>query len=156
MLSIARLTLAAAAFALGPLQANAAESDSNLQGNYGFRFAGTDYAVTKRAIVASGVFVADGKGNITSGSLTYNDGGDICTGTAVNSTYAIDADGEGTLNLQYTLSGTCPLGPAFSFAIALAYPNPNQARIVQMTGTDFSIDGNTTTSAPVAGEADRY
>jgi hypothetical protein len=158
MSTLAKIALAATAFAAGyvPLAANAAFTVANLKGSFGFRFSGTDYAISGKQIVASGVFFADGAGNITGkGSITYNDAGSICTGTTVNSTYTIVADGEGILNLKYSLSGTCPLGPVFTFAIALANPGGGIAHTVEMSSTAITVNGDSNSPLiPVVGEAE--
>lgn len=155
---IARFALAVAAVALGfgSMGANA-WTVSNVKGTYGFRFFGTDYAVTGKGIVATGIFNADGSGNITTtGSITYNDGGSVCTGTALKGgIYTVASDGEGTLTLQYTLSGTCPLtGPNFDFAIAIAAPNTSSdATTVQMSST--GVGDNNTPAVVLVGVANR-
>lgn len=158
MLTIAKTALTAAAFAalLVSTPANAAFTVANLKGNYGFRFSGTDYATSGKQIVATGVFFADGAGNITGrGSITYNDGGAICTGTTIKSTYSIVADGEGILNLQYALSGTCPLGPLFTFAIALANPAGGITKTVQMSSTIITVNNDVKSPLiPVVGVAE--
>jgi hypothetical protein len=158
MLTFAKTAIIAAAFAalLAPVGANAAFTVANLKGNYGFRFSGTDYATSGKQIVATGVFFADGAGNITGkGSITYNDGGAICTGTTIKSTYSIVADGEGILNLQYSLSGTCPLGPLFTFAIALANPAGGITKTVQMSSTTITVNNDVKSSQiPVVGVAE--
>jgi hypothetical protein len=158
MSAIARSALAAAAIAatLGPINADAAWTVANVKGFYGFRFSGTDYAITGKQVVATGEFFADGAGNITGkGSITYNDGGNICTGTTVNSTYTVVNDGEGILNLQYALAGSCPLGPVFTFAIALASPTAGNAKIVQMSSTAITVNSDVKSPLiPVVGEAD--
>ena len=158
MLAIAKTALTTAAFAalLASAPANAAFTVANLKGNYGFRFSGTDYATSGKQIVATGVFFADGAGNITGkGSITYNDGGAICTGTTINSTYTVVPDGEGILNLQYALSGACPLGPLFTFAIALANPVSGIAKTVQMSSTTITVNNDVKSpQIPVVGEAD--
>jgi len=158
MLTIAKTTITAAAFAvlLAPVGANAAFTVANLKGNYGFRFSGTDYATSGKQVVATGVFFADGAGNITGkGSITYNDGGAICTGTTIKSTYSIVADGEGILKLQYSLSGTCPLGPLFTFAIALANPAGGITKTVQMSSTTITVNQDVKSSLiPVVGVAE--
>ncbi len=158
MPTIARIALAATVFAAGfvPFAANAAFTVANLKGSYGFRFSGTDYVTSGKQIVATGVFFADGAGNITGkGSITYNDGGSICTGTTVNSTYTIVADGEGILSLKYSLSGVCPIGPVFNFAIALANPGGGIAHTVQMSSTTITVNGDVNSPLiPVVGEAD--
>ena len=158
MLTIAKTTIVAAALAalLAPVGANAAFTVANLKGNYGFRFSGTDYATSSKQIVATRVFFADGAGNITcKGSITYNDGGAICTGTTIKSTYSIVADGEGILNLQYSLSGTCPLGPLFTFAIALANPAGGITKTVQMSSTTITVNQDVKSPLiPVVGVAE--
>ncbi len=158
MSRIAGLALAATVFAAGfvPFEANAAFTVANIKGNYGFRFSGTDYASSGRQIVASGIFFADGAGNITGrGSITYNDGGAICTGTTIKSSYTVVADGEGILNLQYALSGACPLGPLFTFAIALANPAGGIAKTVQMSSTTITVNKDVNSpQIPVVGVAE--
>jgi len=158
MLAIAKTALTTAAFAalLASTPANAAFTVANLKGNYGFRFSGTDYATSGKQVVATGVFFADGAGNITGrGSITYNDGGAICTGTTIKSTYSIVADGEGVLNLQYALSGTCPLGPLFTFAIALANPAGGITKTVQMSSTTIIVNQDVKSPlVPVVGVAE--
>ena len=157
-MQIARMAMAAAIFAaaLVPIEADAAFTVANVKGFYGFRFSGTDYASSGRQIVATGIFFADGAGNITGkGSITYNDGGAICTGTTIKSTYSIVADGEGILNLQYSLSGTCPLGPLFTFAIALANPAGGITKTVQMSSTTITVNQDVkSTLVPVVGVAE--
>jgi hypothetical protein len=54
-------------------------SIASLNGGYSFRFYGQDFAHfpsgINNQIAGVGVFTADGNGNITDGSLAYNDGG---------------------------------------------------------------------------------
>ena len=107
----------------GPLHAYAAESDANLSGPYGFRLVGLDNVVTHSWVVATGEFTANGKGNITAGSTTYNDDGAVCTASLANRAYTIVSDGEGTLQFALTgLSGSCPIGPTFNFAARARRP----------------------------------
>ena len=152
------LAVTAAAFCYGPLQANAFTA-ANVSGSYAFRFSGTDYAVTGKQIVATGVFTANGSGGITAGSISYNDGGNLCTSTTLVSTassYTVVADGEGTLNLQFTtFSGSCPLTPFYHFAIAIANPKSAIEQHIELSSTTFGINaGGETTAVPVAGVAE--
>jgi hypothetical protein len=160
MSPIAKTVLAATIFAaaMAPIEASAvnAASIANMKGFYSFRFSGTDYVISGKQIVATGVYFADGAGNISGkGSITYNDGGAICTGTTINSTYTVAGDGEGVLILKYSLSGTCPLGPQFTFAIALANPASGIFKTVQMSSTAIVVNGDTNSpNIPVVGVAE--
>ena len=151
------INAAAVAFGLFPVAANAL-SDTNLLGTYGFDFSGTDNAVTGKEIVASGVFVPDGLGNILRrSSITYNDGGSICSGTLTKGSYKVDVHGTGTMSMTFQLSGVCPLGPTFKFAFAVGYPaDTGIERIVHLSSTTFTVSGTETTAVAVAGRADHF
>ena len=78
-------------------------------GNYVFTSGGTAAA---SAYAAGGVFVSDGAGNVTAGSLDTNTGGTAKTNTTLNAcTYTVDT-ATGRIDLKlYTGSGTCPVAP---------------------------------------------
>jgi hypothetical protein len=161
MTAIARIALAAiaTAFCHNPLQANAGGTVANVKGSYAFRFSGTDYQTTGKQIVATGVFTTDGKGGISAGSISYNDGGALCSSTTLiptGSSYTIVTDGEGTLNLQFSaFTGMCPLQPTFDFAIAIAAPKSTIEQHIEMSSTTFSVSQDQTTpDVPVAGVAE--
>jgi hypothetical protein len=98
-------------------------SNSAVQGNYGFRVSGhidpaaADALGTGTSLAASGVFAADGKGNITAGSITYYAAanGNACSSKLAptaglgGSGYAVESDGEAFLNLQLqSVTKACP------------------------------------------------
>ena len=105
---------------------NPAITNSALSGNYVFSFSGYNSGTP---VMMAGSFVADGKGNITSGLLDYNDG----TGEApdnnptpqtisAGSVYNITPNGLGTLTLKTNLS-------VFQFAIIVK--SDGSGRLIQ-------------------------
>ena len=159
MRAISKLVLATTVLFLGlaPLQAEA-WTFKNVSGSYSFRFVGLDNADLHSWIVGTGVFVADGNSGISSGSITYNDGGDVCIGSIdKTSSYTVAADGEGTLTITFTIiSGTCPINPTFVFATALANPNAKATPIVQtleMNTTSVTINSENTSNVMIYGAA---
>jgi hypothetical protein len=152
MRAMSKFILASTALFLGlaPLQAQA-WTKSNVNGSYGFRLVGLDNVDTHSWIVGTGVFVTNGKGGISSGSITYNDGSDVCIGSInQGSSYTVASDGEGTLTIMFTMtSGTCPIIPTFEFAIALANPNNKATPIAQtleMNSTLVTFDNDENSS----------
>jgi len=120
----------AIAIGFGPLQARAANlialSEANVSGRYSFRFSGQDLIFgNAHQIAGVGVFVANGRGLISGGSLTYNDGGNVCVFRLPEEGgyYRVFADGEGYLTLRYgkpsNEAGECQFAGIFQFHIAL-------------------------------------
>jgi hypothetical protein len=72
--------------------------DADVKGSYAFSFDGT--AIGAGPVAASGVVVADGRGNITSGVRTLNFAGTVAQQT-FTCTYSVDPNGTG--------SAVCPL-----------------------------------------------
>lgn len=150
MRAMSKLIFTSSALMLGlaSLPAQASWSTANVKGSYAFRLMGYDSAATKSWFVGTGIFIADGSGNITGGSITYNDGGDVCTATVNSETgaYTVASDGEGTLNLTITpTSGTCPIDPNIDFAIALATPNTKPTPIaltIEMNTVEVTINSS--------------
>lgn len=161
------LLLAAASTAIavgfGSLQARAAGGLSvhSLSGAYSFRFYGQDFYTfptgTNNQIAAVGVFTADGAGGITAGSLSYDDGGELCIYTLNAGTYTVSSDGEGSLNLGSMTApiGPCPLHVPFEFYIAVTNLAPTGiAQIVELgTSTFTGSTGTSTSDVPVSGAA---
>ncbi len=82
-------------------------NDALLQGSYAFFFNGFD---TGGSVMIVGTLTADGKGNITSGTEDINRVSGVAIGaTITTSTYAIGADGRGTLALTSTFANQSPL-----------------------------------------------
>lgn len=156
MRALSKLILASTAliFSLAPLQAQANWSPANVKGSYAFRLIGLDTVATKSWIVGTGILIADGGGDITGGSITYNDGGDVCIGTvnSVNKAYTVATDGEGKLTLTFTpTSGTCPIQPTFVFAIALALPKAGIAQTIEMNTTSVNVNGDNSSAVMIYG-----
>ncbi len=88
-------------------------------GQYSFSFQGQTgtAAATSQTLIAAGSFTADGKGNITAGTLDLNGGGLLMQNTAVKGTYALDATGSGTALLA-TPQGSL----SFHFVVPPAAP----------------------------------
>jgi hypothetical protein len=106
-------------------------SAASLSGQYAFSMSGTEICTTSTGGQASfftrvGTFFVDGRGNVTGGLEDVN----ICTGVETlqftSGTYAIDADGRGTLRLTNSSGST-------NYSIALT--TNSQGSIVQMDGT---------------------
>jgi hypothetical protein len=155
MRAIARLIVASSILCSSTGLVHASETDANVNGSYGFRFNGYDNAVSKNFIVGTGEFIANGKGIITGGSITYNDGGNVCKAALVRSAYSVLADGEGTLTLAFTgVSPPCLINPSFTFAIALAQPSStNVAQVVQMNTISVEVNATATAQVMAAGVA---
>jgi hypothetical protein len=102
-------------------------SNASLKGQYAFSMSGTELcAGTGSFFGRIGTFTADGNGNITSGVEDVN----VCTGTSTlaftTSSYAIQADGRGTLSLTNNTGTT-------NYSIALS--TTSQGSIVQTDST---------------------
>lgn len=74
----------------------AATGNTSLNGAYAFTLGGG----LNTAIVAGGVFTADGNGTISSGIEDFNNNGSLAQNLASNGSYAIAANGRGTLSLN--------------------------------------------------------
>ncbi len=138
-------------------------SNASLSGRYTFRFYGQDFANFRSGlnnrIAALGVFVADGKGSITGGSLSYNDGGELCTNVVVGGRYSILSHGEGRLSLTTSpQTANCPLTKSFEFNVVLGkvYRATGIAYLAQMGGRVFTLaSGRSSSDVAVSGVADR-
>jgi hypothetical protein len=87
-------------------------SNASVSGPFAFTIAGADL-LNGNPFAAGGVLTSDGAGNVTAGIEDFNDAGSTNTGVPFTGTYAMAANGRGTLTLN-TGVGT------FSFAI---YPS---------------------------------
>lgn len=106
----------------------------SLRGAYAGRFSGTIFTNNGTLLMGgTGVFVADGKGNIT-GHESYNLSGTPCNAT-VTGTYAVNPDGTGTLSAAFNTtdqgceSGTYTQSLAIGDSgriVMLANSNPGQ------------------------------
>jgi len=110
-------------------------SNSSLSGNFGFTVAGQNFVNSPPSVplVAGGLFVSDGNGNLTSGTVDVNNGGVVTNvPIAAGSTYTVASNGRGTLNI---LGGGT--GSLSQFAI---YLTANQGALI------LELDPTLTTS----------
>ena len=105
--------------------------DSDVEGPYAFSFDGT--VIGAGPVAATGVVVADGKGNITSGVRTLNFNGVVAQQT-FTCTYSVNPDGTGSAlcPLDTPLPGA-PAVETFDFALE------DRARAFRLLGTTPGI-----------------
>ncbi|MBZ5489336.1 MAG: hypothetical protein LAO76_00205 [Acidobacteriia bacterium] len=82
-------------------------SNASVSGPFAFTIAGADL-LNGNPFAAGGVLTSDGAGNVTSGIEDFNDGGSVTTAVPLTGTYAMAANGRGTLTLN-TTAGTFSL-----------------------------------------------
>jgi len=87
-------------------------SNASVSGPFAFTIAGADL-LNGNPFAAGGVLTSDGAGNVNAGLEDFNDGGSVTTAVPFTGTYAMAANGRGTLTLN-TTAGT------FNFVI---YPS---------------------------------
>jgi len=88
-------------------------SNSSLKGNYTYHLYGMDTSGNQYA--EAGVFVADGNGNITSGTDDFNQFGNGFASSAITGKYSIGRDGNG----QITFTINAQSGNTFTVAVTL-------------------------------------
>src|SRR5215471_3114320 len=147
MRAILSLLAVSMAIAIGfvPLQARAANrfslSVANVSGSYSFRFSGQELIPgIAHQIAGVGVFVADGRGKIIGGSLTYNDGGNACGFRLTEGFYQVSADGEGSLSLKGSKENEavlCHFAGGFEFYIALGNVVNGIAQTLELASSLF-------------------
>jgi hypothetical protein len=121
-------------------------SNSSLKGQYAFSMSGSDF--NNEFFARIGSFIADGNGNITSGLEDVNTAAGEERLAFTASTYTIQADGRGVINLTNS-SGT------LSFSVTLL--SPTQGLIVQTdlnataSGTFFIQNPNSFNAAGISG-----
>src|SRR3954467_270075 len=96
-------------------------SNASVSGPFAFTVAGADL-LSLNPFAAGGVLTSDGAGNVTSGIEDFNDGGSVTTAVPLTGTYAMAANGRGTLTLN-TTAGT------FSFVI---YPSSGGVLVLEI------------------------
>jgi hypothetical protein len=93
-------------------------SNRSIRGNYAGVLSGVILQNgTPLNVVGSGIFIADGKGNIT-GHESYVFNGIPCTAT-ISGTCSVNSDGSGTDSIRLN-SGTAGCGDGFTQALAIA------------------------------------
>jgi len=101
------------------LEAAAPYTLASLNGGLAFTLGGTDHGAVP--VAAGGVITADGKGNLSSGTLDLNDGGIASLGASIGGTYSFTGNGRGILNITNTALGNLQfaLYPAQNHTIEL-------------------------------------
>jgi hypothetical protein len=78
-------------------------TNANLSGSFAFSYTGSD---ASGFLAVAGSFVADGAGNLTSGTQDINSGLGVRTNATITGTYVVRADGRGTANLNSPAGNT--------------------------------------------------
>ena len=78
-------------------------TNANLSGPFAFSYTGSD---ASGFLAVAGSFVADGAGNLNSGTQDINSGLGVRTNAAITGTYVVRADGRGTANLNSPAGNT--------------------------------------------------
>jgi hypothetical protein len=78
-------------------------TNANINGSFAFSYTGTDAG---GFLAVAGSFVADGAGNITSGTQDINSGAGVKTNAAISGAYTVRADGRGTATLNSPVGNT--------------------------------------------------
>src|ERR1700731_2251295 len=117
----------------GPTPPPAKFSNASLSGQYAFSMTGTELCAGSGSFFGRvGTFVADARGNITTGLEDIN----VCTGVETlqftGGTYSIGADGRGALSLT-NISGTT------TYSIALSTTTQG---IIAQTDVDVTASGS--------------
>jgi hypothetical protein len=101
-------------------------SNNSLKGNYTFHLYGLD--VTGNQYAESGTFVADGNGNITSGTDDFNQAPNGFSSNAITGTYGpIGKDGNG--QITFTLTG---IAPPNTFQVAVTLVSASQLYMTEV------------------------
>jgi len=117
-------------------------SNASLSGNFGFTVGGQNFTNTSPVpLVMGGLFITDGNGNLTSGTVDSNNGGVVTSlPLGANGTYTIASNGRGTLNF----TGLGVGGPSL-FAI---YLTANQGALVLELDTNLTTSGTAFAQSP--------
>jgi predicted small lipoprotein YifL len=116
-------------------QGSTAYANSSLSGNFAFTVAGQNFVnTTPVPVVGGGLFIADGNGNLTSGTLDFNNDG-VITNVQIGagSNYTMASNGRGVLNIM--TGGVAPLS---QLAI---YLTANQGALILELDTNLTTSG---------------
>jgi hypothetical protein len=123
-------------------------SNASLNGSYVYHLSGT-VSSSGSLYEESGVFLADGNGNITGGVDDATQGTSISLGNSISGTYSISADGTGSISLT---------GTAFtSTSLAVTLVSSSRAYLIEADALDASgVAQLQTTSAITAAPSGTY
>jgi hypothetical protein len=85
-------------------------SNASLSGQYVYQLSGEDLNQGSAQYREAGVFIADGKGNITGGSDDFSEGSSGAGNSSVSGSYSIANDGTGGMVLNLSSGGSITLG----------------------------------------------
>jgi hypothetical protein len=128
---------------------NAGFSTSSLNGNYVFSDTGVNSSNVNFHVV--GYFVADGAGNISSGSQDYfDDSGSQTQNESLTGTYSVNADGRGQLNVTGSSSDTAAYrfvmqSPSAASFFQFSTSADATGRIMLQSAVNGSVLGGTAT-----------
>jgi hypothetical protein len=120
-------------------------NQKNLKGDYALSLSGTDTSCASIPcpVAITGQFTSDGKGGVTSGSLSISDGTQYCTAAFSSGSYSINKDGTGSIGVFVQSSGSqCTTGslPITAFQLSLTlYKNGNQAALATISVTPDAV-----------------
>ena len=124
-------------------------SNASVSGQYAYQVSGFDFnSGANLPFKESGVFTADGKGNITSGTDDFSEGTSVFSDPATG-TYNIASDGTGSINLTFTSGGTISLALTVVSSSKLLLTVPVVNGVAESTGTGIALKQNTTALAAV-------
>jgi len=115
------------------INAGSANTKTLLSGSYAFLFQGFD---SDGSVAIIGTIVADGNGNITSGSEDSNRVSGIVDGITLTGTYSIGTDGTGTMEL----TATSPQNVQLIIDYQLALDSSGNARFFEDNATGTNTD----------------
>ena len=123
-------------------------SNASLQGHYAFRYRGINSNVT---LFGVGSVQADGKGGISSGSLSFSQSGTSTVSASVTGTYSVKPDGKGSATFNFQQGGGQQ-----QFPIHFVLTSNTAARILGFddTGTgwgNLDLQTGLTTSTDLSG-----
>jgi hypothetical protein len=84
-------------------------SNASLSGQYVYQISGEDLNQGSAQYREAGVFIADGKGNITGGSDDFSEGSSGAGNTSISGSYNIANDGTGGMVLNFASGGSVSL-----------------------------------------------
>ena len=136
MPSPATITVTAAAQAAPSQIATAtikliANNNEKLNGQYAFQFKGFD---SSGPYQATGSFVADGSGHLTSGTEDVNRTAGVTANTSLTGTYSIVSDGRGTMTITDTLGAS-----TYKFALDVL---GNKGRLIEFDNSGMRGSGS--------------
>jgi hypothetical protein len=120
-------------------------SAATLSGQYAYQVSGFDFTNNVNLpFKETGVFVADGKGNITSGTDDFAEGTSAPFSDPTTGTYTIASDGTGSINLNISNSTTITLALTVATSSKLLLTVPLIGGSNTVTGSGLALKQDTT------------